>query len=85
MTCYFRRVDRKVLEDAIPNGIGEELADMLQYIEEFGYDGRDPTVVHPKDVSTSQQELQPVLTHTIAWRGYPSVYRRGVYQGRGLE
>jgi hypothetical protein len=35
------------------------MADMLEYIGEFGYDGRDPTVAHPKDVSASQPELQP--------------------------
>lgn len=81
VTCYFKRVDRKVLEEAIPGGVGEELADMLEYIAEFGYDGSDPTVVHPKDVSAPQRALRPVLTRTIAWRGYPSLYCRGVYQG----
>jgi hypothetical protein len=53
VTCRFERVDRKVLEDAIPGPLGVELADMLEYIGEFGYDGRDPSVIHPKDVSTS--------------------------------
>ncbi|KAM0541179.1 hypothetical protein ACHAPJ_013343 [Fusarium lateritium] len=49
--CRFHRLDRKVLENAIPGGIGEELADMLEYIGEFGYDGGDPDVVYPEDVS----------------------------------
>lgn len=52
VTCRFQRLDRKILEDAIPGGIGEELADMLEYIGEFGYTGGDPSIVYPKDVST---------------------------------
>ncbi|WQF90307.1 Putative NmrA-like domain, NAD(P)-binding domain superfamily [Colletotrichum destructivum] len=50
VTCRFERLDRKVLEDAIPGGVGEELADMFEYIAEFGYDGGDPTIVLPKDL-----------------------------------
>ncbi|KAI1255203.1 hypothetical protein MGN70_003267 [Eutypa lata] len=50
VTCRFERLDRKVLEDAIPGGIGEEMADMFEYISEFGYHGGDPTVVLPKDL-----------------------------------
>jgi hypothetical protein len=34
-----------------PGGIGEELADMFEYIGEFGYDGGDPDVIYPEDVS----------------------------------
>lgn len=49
--CRFERLDRKVVEDAIPGGVGEELADMFGYISDFGYDGGDPSVVHPKDAS----------------------------------
>lgn len=51
VTCRFQRQDRTVLEKAAPGGIGEELADMFDYIGEFGYDGHDPSVVYPKDVS----------------------------------
>lgn len=50
VTCRFERLDRKVVENAIPGGIGEEFADMFEYISEFGYDGGDPSVVHPKDL-----------------------------------
>ncbi|KAK6206271.1 hypothetical protein QIS74_13690 [Colletotrichum tabaci] len=50
VTCRFERLDRKVLEGAIPGGVGEELADMFEYIAEFGYDGGDPTIVLPKDL-----------------------------------
>ncbi|KAH6685469.1 hypothetical protein F5X68DRAFT_262701 [Plectosphaerella plurivora] len=46
----FERIDRQIVENAIPGGIGEELADMFEYIGEFGYDGGDPTVVLPKDL-----------------------------------
>lgn len=51
VTCRFERLDRNVIESAVPGGIGEELADMFEYIGDFGYDGGDPSVVHPKDVS----------------------------------
>ncbi|KZL73585.1 NmrA-like family protein, partial [Colletotrichum tofieldiae] len=47
--CRFERVDRKVLEEAVPGCVGEELADMFEYAGEFGYDGRDPSITHPKD------------------------------------
>jgi hypothetical protein len=30
--------------------VGREMADMLQYIDEFGYDGSDPEVVYPWDL-----------------------------------
>ncbi|KAL1795435.1 hypothetical protein ACET3X_005659 [Alternaria dauci] len=50
VTCRFERLDRKVLEDAIPNGVGEEFAETYEYIAEFGCDGGDLTVVHPKDL-----------------------------------
>lgn len=59
--CRFERLDRKVLENAIPGGIGEELADMFEYIGDFGYDGRDPSVVYPKDVSASTTSKYPLF------------------------
>lgn len=59
--CRFERLDRKVLESAIPGGIGEELADMFEYIGDFGYHGCDPNVVFPADVSTSfDHKAQPL-------------------------
>jgi hypothetical protein len=52
--CRFERQDRKVLESAIPGGVGEELVDMFEYIGDFGYHGGDPSVIFPADVSTSR-------------------------------
>ena len=49
--CRFERLDRKIVENAIPGGIGKEVADMYGYISDFGYDGGDPSIVHPRDVS----------------------------------
>ncbi|KAF0638233.1 hypothetical protein FPSE5266_07766 [Fusarium pseudograminearum] len=49
-TCRYQRIDRKVLETAVPGCIGEELADMFEYIGEFGYDGCDPSIVYPDNV-----------------------------------
>ncbi|KAJ0123959.1 uncharacterized protein J7T55_012432 [Diaporthe amygdali] len=48
--CHFQRLDRKVLENAIPGGVGEELADMFEYIGDFGYHGGDPNIVFPADL-----------------------------------
>ncbi|KAJ5208399.1 hypothetical protein N7449_002778 [Penicillium cf. viridicatum] len=48
LKCRFERVHREVLEKAVPGCVGEELADMFEYTGEFGYDGRDPSVVHPQ-------------------------------------
>ncbi|EGU84473.1 hypothetical protein FOPG_17460 [Fusarium oxysporum f. sp. conglutinans race 2 54008] len=50
VTCRFVPLDRKVVEEAIPGGIGEELADMFEYIGDFGYHGGDPTITFPKDL-----------------------------------
>ncbi|KAH7152636.1 hypothetical protein EDB81DRAFT_930952 [Dactylonectria macrodidyma] len=55
----FERLDRKIIEEQIPGGIGEELADMFEYISEFGYDGSDPSVVLPKDLGVD------VPVHTV--------------------
>ncbi|KAG9187862.1 hypothetical protein G6011_05733 [Alternaria panax] len=46
--CSFERIPRKVLDDMGP--LGREIADMFQYMDEFGYDGGDPTVVYPWDL-----------------------------------
>lgn len=51
--CRFQPLDRKVVEDAVPGGVGEELADMFEYIGDFGYHGGDPNVIFPANVSTS--------------------------------
>lgn len=53
VTCRFERLDRKFLENAVPGGIGEEMAETYEYIAEFGCDGGDPTILLPKDVSDS--------------------------------
>ncbi|KAK0111519.1 hypothetical protein ONS95_001873 [Cadophora gregata] len=62
--CTFVRMDRKVIENAMPGGIGEELADMFGYTSDFGYDGGDKSVVSPKDlgvdfsVSTAEEFIK---------------------------
>lgn len=58
MECRFQRLDHKVVEHAIPGGVGEELADMFEYIGDFGYHGDDPSVVFPANVSTSEKETK---------------------------
>jgi hypothetical protein len=44
--CSFERKERKELEDSM-GPVGREFADMFRYMEEFGYDGGDPSVVYP--------------------------------------
>ncbi|KAH7386353.1 hypothetical protein BKA64DRAFT_726041 [Cadophora sp. MPI-SDFR-AT-0126] len=56
--CTFVRLDRKVVENAVPGGIGEEIADMFEYASDFGYDGGDKSVAHPKDLGVEV----PVVT-----------------------
>ena len=40
------------VDKAMPGGLGRELAEMFAYASEFGYDGSDPSIIHPKDVSS---------------------------------
>jgi hypothetical protein len=47
--CSFERKERKEMEDAM-GPIGREFADMFQYMDEFGYDGGDPSVMYPWDL-----------------------------------
>lgn len=36
-----------------PAGYGEEIGEMFAYMVEFGYWGKDPSTIYPKDVSSS--------------------------------
>ncbi len=40
------------MDKMAPGGGGREIAEAHAYMEEFGYDGGDPTVIRPEDVST---------------------------------
>lgn len=46
-TVKYEAMPREELEEMMPGGIGTELADMLLYYEDFGYDGGDPTAIYP--------------------------------------
>ncbi|KAL9102109.1 MAG: hypothetical protein Q9187_009164 [Circinaria calcarea] len=41
----------QTMEQVMPGGLGREIGEMFEYAAEFGYDGGDPSVIHPKDVS----------------------------------
>lgn len=43
--------DGDVSELPFPDDLKLEVSDNWKYINEFGYDGGDPAVIHPKDVS----------------------------------
>ena len=44
------------MDKMMPGGMGEELGEMFAYAAEFGYDGGDPSVITPKDVSLALHE-----------------------------
>lgn len=47
----YRQVGVDHFDKEAPGGLGREAAEGWAYQGEFGYDGGDPDVVHPKDVS----------------------------------
>jgi hypothetical protein len=40
-----------VMDKLAPGGFGEEMGEMYGYMQDFGYWGGDPDIVHAKDVS----------------------------------
>ncbi|KAF2497628.1 NAD(P)-binding protein [Lophium mytilinum] len=49
-TITYEEAPRSELEELIPGPVGKELADMIEYIDKFGYDGNDPDVVYPENL-----------------------------------
>ena len=51
------RMRQNTLEDWEQNfpGLGEVAAESYMYVEDFGYDGNDPTFTHPKDLKVKVQ------------------------------
>ena len=47
----YDNVSVETVEKIMPGGLGKELGEMFAYASEFGYDGGDPSIIHPKDVS----------------------------------
>ena len=47
----FKQVSTEEWDKQFPESMRKEVAEASAYAEEFGYDGGDPDVVHPKDVS----------------------------------
>ncbi len=52
VTCKYEQTSPEEYMQAMAGDIGKELTAMWEYFSEFGYDGRDPSVVLPQDVST---------------------------------
>jgi len=50
VTCKYEQLPSEEYMQAMPGDIGKELTAMWEYFSDFGYDGRDPSVVLPKDV-----------------------------------
>ncbi|PSN73911.1 NAD(P)-binding protein [Corynespora cassiicola Philippines] len=57
----FERLPYEVLENSM-GPLGREMADMFRYIEEFGYDGSDPSVVYPWDLEKKGGVHVPVTS-----------------------
>lgn len=51
VVCTYEEVDDHVLSDMIPGGVGQELTDMLRYMDVYDYYGGDTSLIWPKDVS----------------------------------
>jgi hypothetical protein len=50
------KVELKTLqeyEEILPGGLGREFGENVLFGQQFGYDGGDPTVIRPSDVSRS--------------------------------
>jgi hypothetical protein len=71
--------------EAIPEELREEMTDNAKYFEEFGYEGRDdPSLVHPKDVSSESILKARRLIRIARCRCAVALGRR-VGQEAGLE
>ncbi|KAF2652740.1 NAD(P)-binding protein [Lophiostoma macrostomum CBS 122681] len=63
--CVFEKQDRKIMEEALGPLIGREIADMFEYVEEFGYDGREKDAVYPWELKNEQGEKVEVKYTTM--------------------
>lgn len=50
---HYRQVPVELFDSRVPGGLGREVGEGGAYQGEFGYDGGDPSIIHPKDVSGS--------------------------------
>lgn len=55
-------------DEVMPKGIGFEIADMFQMVEEVGYDGSDPEIEKPEAVSCPFRRVLTVLALLIRVR-----------------
>ncbi|ORY15179.1 hypothetical protein BCR34DRAFT_559233 [Clohesyomyces aquaticus] len=84
VACVFERSDRMELEEYM-GATGREFADMFQYVEEFGYDGGDPGVVYPWDVSFHSLIYGGTFANgNTAQGGHQGDHRGGIHQEAGL-
>ena len=52
----FDSISLEVFEKAVPMpGLGSELGEMLAFMDEFGYDGGDPTIIQAADVGSLER------------------------------
>ena len=60
----------------MPDFLAIDIEECAAYIDEFGYDGGDPSVIHPKDVSLqswiegsiSNRDSSTILFNSAVWR-----------------
>ncbi|KAJ9667037.1 hypothetical protein H2201_002871 [Coniosporium apollinis] len=66
VTCRYEECPPEKLDEAMPGGVGKELADMFVYFSDPGYDGGDPSVILPKDlgVDVELQSIQEYIDQT---------------------
>jgi hypothetical protein len=63
--CVFETQDRKVLEQVLGPLLGREIADMFEYVEGWGYDGREKDVVYPWELKDEQGQKLDVKYTTM--------------------
>ncbi|KAL2357958.1 hypothetical protein BJ546DRAFT_835245 [Cryomyces antarcticus] len=51
--CKYEESAVEELDNTMPGGMGREIGEMFLYMGEYGYDGGDPSVVHPKDLGVN--------------------------------
>jgi hypothetical protein len=65
----FNPISLEVVEKVVPvPGLGKEMGEMLAFMDEFGYEGGDPSIVYPEEVSYSRCfNLERANLFNTAW------------------
>ncbi|TKA77272.1 hypothetical protein B0A49_00971 [Cryomyces minteri] len=48
--CKYEESTVEEFDTTMPGGMGRDMGEMFLYMGQYGYDGGDPSVVHPEDL-----------------------------------